>query len=116
MIVDDDKLTVSLLKTLLEFDNFEVIPVPDGNSAFQRALDEKPDAFLVDFQLADGSGADFIQKIRAVPEFSQTPVVLASGLNRQDEAQAAGADRFMIKPFDPSELVTVLNNLLARSK
>lgn len=113
MIVDDDRLTVSLLKTLLELDNFEVVAVPDGNSAYQRALDEKPDAFLVDFHLADGAGTDFIEKIRTVAEFSRTPVVMASGLDREDEAKAAGADRFMIKPFDPEDLVIVLNQLLA---
>lgn len=112
MIVDDDRLTVSLLKTLLELDDFEVVSVPDGNSAYQKALTEKPDAFLVDFHLADGSGSDFIEKIRAVKEFTTTPIVMASGLNREEEARTAGADRFMIKPFDPGDLVTILNKLL----
>ncbi len=113
MIVDDDKLTVSLLKTLLELDNFNVVAVPDGNSAYQKALTEKPDAFLVDFHLADGSGSDVIQKIRGVKEFKTTPIVMASGLNREEEARKAGANRFLIKPFDPGDLVTILNKLLA---
>lgn len=113
MIVDDDRLTVSLLKTLLELDDFEVVSVPDGNSAYQKALTEKPDAFLVDYHLADGAGTDFIEKIRAAEEFITTPIVMASGLNREEEARTAGADEFMIKPFDPSDLVTVLNTLLA---
>jgi DNA-binding response OmpR family regulator len=112
MIVDDDRLTVSLLKTLLELDDFEVVSVPDGASAYQKALAEKPDAFLVDFHLSDGAGTDFIEKIRAHKDFAHSPIVMASGLNREEEARTAGADRFMIKPFDPGDLVTILNKLL----
>jgi DNA-binding response OmpR family regulator len=112
MIVDDDRLTVSLLKTLLELDDFEVVSVPDGKSAYQKALAEKPDAFLIDFHLADGSGLDLIEKIRTVKEFKTTPIVMASGLNREQEARKVGADRFMIKPFDPGDLVVILNKLL----
>ena len=112
MIVDDDKLTVSLLKTLLELDNFEVVSVAEGTTAYQRAIDDPPDAFLVDYHLADGEGTDFVVQLRADPELYQLPVVMTSGLNREDEAMEAGADWFLIKPFDPSELVDVLQRLL----
>lgn len=112
MIVDDDKLTVSLLKTLLELDDFEVVPVADGAAAMQRAHEDPPDAFLVDYHLADGEGTDFVEHVRADPKLYQLPVVMTSGLNREDEAMEAGADWFLIKPFDPSELVSVLQKLL----
>jgi DNA-binding response OmpR family regulator len=112
MIVDDDKLTVSLLKTLLELDDFEVVSVGDGTIAFERAVSEPPDAFLVDYHLANGEGTDFVRQVRADPTLYQLPVVMTSGLNREDEAMDAGADWFLIKPFDPSELVDVLQRLL----
>lgn len=112
MIVDDDKLTVSLLKTLLELDGFEVISVAEGVAAFQRAQDEPPDAFLVDYHLADCDGTEFVEQVRSDPQLYQLPVVMTSGLNREDEAMQAGADWFLIKPFDPSELVSVLQKLL----
>ncbi|MBN1313272.1 MAG: response regulator [Anaerolineae bacterium] len=112
MIVDDDKLTVSLLKTLLELDDFEVISVAEGTTAYQRAVEDPPDAFLVDYHLADGEGSDFVVQLRADPELYQLPVVMTSGLNRENEAMDAGADWFLIKPFDPSELVDVLQRLL----
>ncbi len=113
MIVDDDRLTVSLLTTLLELDNFKVVSVADGGSALRRAKEEKPDAFVVDFHLSDGSGTDFIKNLRAEKQFRTTPIVMASGLNREEEAKEAGADHFMIKPFDPGDLVDILNDLLA---
>jgi len=115
MIVDDDRLTVGLLTTLLELDNFQVVSVADGKSAVKKALEENPDAFLVDFHLSDGSGIDFIKSIRAEPSFSTTPVVMASGLNREEEAIEAGANHFMIKPFDPGDLVDIINDLLSEA-
>ncbi len=115
LIVDDDKLTVSLLTTLLELDNFEVLSVGDGSSALVKARTAKPDAFLVDFHLSDGAGTDFIRSLRSEPEFAKTPIVMASGLNREDEAMAAGADHFLIKPFDPGDLVDILNDLLGQA-
>lgn len=116
MIVDDDKLTVSLLKTLLEFDGFDVCPVADGAAAFQQASMNPPDAFLVDYHLADGEGTDFVKQLRADQRFVRTPVVMTSGLNREDEAMEAGANRFLIKPFDPGDLVLLLQQLLGLGK
>lgn len=108
LIVDDDKLTVSLLKTLLELDGFDVISIGDSRTALQKVGDILPEAMVVDYQLADGSGIDFIKQVRMVAQFAKTPIIMASGLDREDEARAAGADHFLIKPFDPGELVKIL--------
>ncbi len=113
MIVDDDRITVSLLRTLLELDGFDVIQSPDGASAFNKALEVKPDAFLVDFHLADCEGTDFVKRVRAEAHFARTPVIMASGSEREDEARAAGANYFLIKPFDPGDLVDILKRLLS---
>ncbi|NDJ52255.1 MAG: response regulator [Chloroflexi bacterium] len=112
MIVDDDKITVDLLKTLLEIDGFEVVTVPDGDTAYELAKDVLPDAFLVDYHLADREGTDFIVTLRADERFQHSPVIMASGLNREDEAFAAGASAFLIKPFDPGDLVDMLKDML----
>jgi two-component system, OmpR family, response regulator len=113
MIVDDDKLTVTLLTTLLELDDFEVTSVPDGANAYVQAGNVMPAAFLVDYHLADGAGTEFVRKLRADSRFATTPVVMASGLDRSEEATEAGANHFLIKPFDPDDLVQLLKKLLA---
>jgi DNA-binding response OmpR family regulator len=112
LIVDDDRTTVGLLKTLLELDGFSVEVVPDGINGREVALDVLPDAFLVDFNLADSEGTDFVRWLRTQEAFSRSPVVMASGMERGDAAADAGANQFLIKPFDPSILVDVLNKLL----
>nr|MBN1229919.1 response regulator [Anaerolineae bacterium] len=112
MIVDDDRTTVGLLQTLLELDGFDVVLAPDGKTALQIAKSESPDAFLVDFNLSDIEGTEFIRELRAEAEFAHSPVIMASGMERGDVALGAGADYFMIKPFDPGDLVDKFNQLL----
>jgi DNA-binding response OmpR family regulator len=113
MLIDDDRTTVSLLSTLLELDGFEVVDVPRGSMVMDKARNEKPDIFMVDFHLADMEGTDVIKNLRADPLFAHTPIVMSSGLNVEMEAQQAGANMFLTKPFEPSKLASIFNNLLA---
>ncbi|MCC7449761.1 MAG: response regulator [Anaerolineae bacterium] len=112
MIVDDDRTTVSLLKTLLEIDGFDVVLVPRGALVLEKAHQESPDIFLLDYHLADMDGTTVIKNLRADPQFAKTPIVVASGLNVEDEAKRAGANMFLIKPFEPGNLAGLLNKLL----
>ncbi len=112
MIVDDDRTTVSLLQTLLEMDGFEVSIVPRGLMVLDRALQDRPDVFLLDYHLSDMNGTDVTRKLRATPEFAHTPIVIASGLNVEDEARAAGANMFLVKPFEPGQLSDLLIKLV----
>jgi two-component system response regulator CpxR len=115
MIVDDDRITVGLLRTLLELDGFDVVLAGDGSSAFGKAKQESPDAFLVDYHLAEFEGTDFVRELRETQQFGKTPIIMTSGLNREAEASAAGANKFLLKPFDPGELVILLSLLIEGS-
>ena len=112
MIVDDDRTTVTLLKTLLELDGFDVVIVPRGAMVLEKAHLEKPDLFLLDYHLADMEGTTIIRNLRADPAFATTPIVMSSGLNVEDEAKKAGANMFLVKPFEPSNLATIFNKLI----
>lgn len=112
LIVDDDHTMVSLLTTLLGYDGFEVATAPDGASATAQARDFRPDAFLVDYYLTDCAGTDLVARLRSDSLFRDAPIILASGIEREAEALASGADLFLAKPFNPAELVSVLKRLL----
>lgn len=113
MIVDDDRTTVTLLKALLEMDNFRVVPVPRGSMVLDRARQEKPDVFLIDYHLSDTEGTTVVSDLRADPQFARTPIVVTSGLNVELEALKAGANLFLVKPFEPGNLAALFNNLMA---
>ena len=104
MIVDDDRNTVKLLQTLLELDGFVVVVTGRGADVLPVAEQAKPDLFLMDYHLADMEGTTVVTNLRADPQFAKTPIVMASGLNVEGEAKKAGANMFLIKPFEPGSL------------
>src|SRR5579859_7447463 len=112
MIVDNEHTTASLLQTLLELDGFEATIAANGAQAIAGARKSPPDVFLVDYHLDDMKGTDLIQRLRALPDFAATPMVMVSGLNVAAEAQASGANLFLVKPIEPSELGVTLRQLI----
>jgi len=112
MIVDDDRTTVTLLKTLLEMDGFDVVLVSRGAQVLEKAQQEKPDVFMLDYHLADMEGTTIVKNLRAESQFARTPIVVASGLNVEDEAKKAGANMFLTKPFEPGDLAGIFLKLI----
>lgn len=112
LIVDDDTTMVSLLETLLMLDGFDVVVAKRGGDVISKAEAERPDVMMIDYHLTDMEGVEAIEAVRAHATLSGTPIVMASGLNVEHEALKAGANRFLIKPFEPSELPKVFNELI----
>jgi DNA-binding response OmpR family regulator len=112
MIIDDDRTTVMLLTTFLELEDFQVVNVQRGGLAMEKAKQESPDAFLVDFRLQDMEGTKVITQLRAEPQFATTPIVMSSGMNIEDEALKVGANVFLTKPFEPGDLPRIFNQLI----
>ncbi len=112
LIVDDDRTTVKLLQTLLEIDGFEVWTASRGEKALETARETAPDVFLVDYHLADMQGVELVATLRSDPAFARTPIVMASGLDVEEHALKAGADRFLFKPFEPGQLADLFNRLI----
>lgn len=113
LIVDDDRTTVRLLSTLLEMDGFDVSVTGRGSEVLSLVQEFKPDAILLDHHLADMDGVDVVKLLRAKPEYASLPIVMASGLDVSEDALAAGASRFLIKPYEPNDLPKLLNDLIA---
>ena len=104
-----------MLKKLLELDGFEVIVSPGDDKAVDKVKESRPEVFLVDYHLANHEGTDFVQKVRALAGYAKTPIIMTSGLDHSEDAMAAGATEFLIKPFDPTHLIARLRALLGTS-
>jgi DNA-binding response OmpR family regulator len=108
LLAEDDTTMVSLLKTLLKMEGFDVMAL-DVDTDIPAAVDrEKPDAIFMDVHLGDQSGMQVLQAIRKNPETAQVRVVMTSGLNMAQECLNLGANAFLQKPFMPDELISVL--------
>ena len=112
MIVDDDQTTTSLLETLLELDGFEVMAVSHGGDVISRAEQFHPDIFLMDYHLADTEGVVVLREIRNHDILNSIPVIIASGMDVEDEVMDAGANVFLVKPFEPADLPGLFHELI----
>lgn len=116
IVVDDDNTNSSLIKMLLELDGFNVVACDDQEQA-EAVADSETAAFVVDCHLARGkSGLDLLRAIRAGDTNAEadTAVIVTSGdYRREDESMAAGANRFLLKPYPPNSLAEVLTQILA---
>lgn len=118
LIVDDDRTTVKLLQTLLELDGYEVGVAPRGADVLPTALEFQPDIFLMDYHLSDIDGVEIVRDLRGGAgggAFVKTPIVVASGLDVEDEVIEAGANAFLVKPFEPEDLPPLFNRLIAET-
>jgi CheY-like chemotaxis protein len=113
MIVDDDRTMNSLLQTLLELDGFAVVLCPRGGDVLPTATAQKPDVILMDVHIGDADGLDILRHIRQHPELKALPIVMSSGMDREDECLAAGANAFVLKPYPPDQLSDTLKKVLS---
>ena len=102
----------SLLQTLLELENFQVVcptfPIVDPLRVFQE---NSPDVILMDINLPGTNGLSLLQLIRSENELKDTKIIINSGSDRKQESLDAGADAFLMKPFMPDELIQSGQNI-----
>lgn len=116
MVADDDITMVSLLKTLLSMEGYQVV-APDINENIPAAVQrDMPDVLLLDVYLPSANGLDVLDQLRSRTETKNLPIVMASGLNHRDECLERGANDFLLKPYMPDDLLKILKNQVSSSR
>ena len=108
LLAEDDATMVSLLKTLLKMEGYEVVALDVDSDVAAAVQREKPHALFMDVHLGGQSGMKILQKIRKNRENADVRIVMTSGLNMKDECIRGGADAFLLKPFMPDDLIRAL--------
>ena len=116
LIVDDDRATSTLLRTLFEIEGFVGVVCPKPDDVLNTVRREKPDVVLMDVHLAEGDSLHILQAMRGDRELQAVPVVMTSGLDVREKCEASGASAFMQKPFKPVELVALVRQQLPPAK
>lgn len=108
MLVDDDETMVSLLRTLLELDGFEVLSATNPYVVLDQIDRERPDVVVMDVFLSNVDGVELLQQVRSNPNTAAMPVIMTSGMDVSDRCMEAGANGFMLKPYSPPDLVEMI--------
>jgi two-component system alkaline phosphatase synthesis response regulator PhoP/two-component system response regulator VicR len=116
LAVDDEKLIVLAIRHNLEHAGYEVIEAFDGREALEKIEAHRPDLVVLDVMMPELNGWDVLSSIRDDPEVRDTPVIMLTALGHDaDEREGVirGADVYLTKPYEPQQLVELVNRLLA---
>jgi DNA-binding response OmpR family regulator len=108
LIAEDDPTMVSLLKTLLNMEGFDVVALDVNEDVPIAVRLEKPDVLFMDVHLGEQSGMEILEVIRKEKDLADLRVVMTSGLDKKEECIRGGADAFLLKPFMPDDLLKLL--------
>ena len=116
LVVDDDADIVKTFKSSLTREGHRVISAADGEDAL-NSLNARPDAVLIDIAIPGMNGIELCRRIRDNPAMASTPILfvrVCGDIESKTAAFDAGADDYLVKPFDLQELNLRVKALLMR--
>jgi CheY-like chemotaxis protein len=112
LVCDDDPSLRELVRAVLG-SRYHFVEAADGSEALEITRELRPDLIVLDVMLPGLSGIEVLEAIRADQDLRDLKVVVITAWSHAEmEAQVAGADRFVSKPFDPDDLSKAVEELL----
>jgi len=129
LIIDDDRDLVESIRIVLESRKHDVRAAYNGKEGFQKIQEKAPELILLDVMMAtDTEGFSLAYKLKSTPAYREIPIIMVTGFTKK--MAEAGSEqfqyimgeswpvtRFLEKPIDPEELLSVIEDILGeRSK
>lgn len=114
LICDDDPVILRLVQVNLELEGYDVLLAHHGEEAYEVATAELPDLIILDIMMPRWDGYRTCQELKANEKTHSIPVVFLSAKAQASDIQKGkdiGVDEYLTKPFDPSDLVDVVERL-----
>jgi two-component system, chemotaxis family, chemotaxis protein CheY len=115
LTVDDTASMRQMISFTLNSVGYEVVQASDGAEALKVAQSRKVDLVICDVNMPNMDGISFVQSIRKIDEYKFTPILMLTTESQQgkrDEGKRAGATGWIVKPFNPEQLVNVVKRVL----
>jgi diguanylate cyclase (GGDEF)-like protein len=119
LVVDDDPDIARFVEVNLRSAGYDVAVAADGEEALERAAELRPDLVLLDVMMPRIDGFEVAQRLRKTPQTANASIIMltAKALSADKvTGLQAGADDYIIKPFDPIELLARVKGTLRRAK
>ncbi|MBS9479286.1 response regulator [Ancylobacter radicis] len=103
LVVDDSALVRKIARRMLESWAFDVDEAEDGQRALERCSRSMPDGILLDWNMPQVTGLEFLEKLRGQTDGTAPKVVFCTSMNDMGHiarALSSGADEYIMKPFD----------------
>ena len=117
LAADDSASMRDMVKMSLSSAGFEVTSAADGEEALRLAAGTPFDLVLLDVNMPVRDGFDVIRALRADAQYRHTPILMLtteSSPDRKREGKSAGATGWIVKPFDPAQLIATVHRVLLR--
>lgn len=119
LLIDDDPNIILLVKDYLQFRGYEVLTATNGKEALNILSQKDISMIICDIMMPEMDGYTFVKEIRQNPVTNWIPVMFLSAKGQsQDRIKGLniGADIYMVKPFEPEELVAQIESTLKQTK
>jgi len=117
LIVDDEVDVVAVLELRLKAQGYEVLSASDGKAGLTMARQEKPDLILLDIMIPTIDGYKVCGLLKSDARTTKIPIILFTARAGEETIQLskeAGADAYILKPFEPSILLAKIQELLGK--
>jgi len=114
LTVDDSAAIREMLSYVLKSVGHKVIEAEDGMDGLQKALSRQVDLVITDQSMPKMDGITLVKALRALPQYKKVPILLLtteSSDSMKDEGRTAGATGWLVKPFDPTKLIEVVDKV-----
>ena len=117
LLVEDEPSVIELMNIYLSRRGYEIFNVADGSEVMDKVRSLKPDLVILDIMLPKLNGFEVCSLIKSDPALKNIPVMILSALVQKTEIEMGirmGADLYMTKPFQNSELLANVEKLLGK--
>ena len=115
LTVDDSSTMRQMITFTLTGSGFDVLEAKDGVEALEVAKGKKLSLIITDVNMPRMDGITLVQRLRALPEFKFTPILMLtteSDASMKQKGKEAGATGWIVKPFSPEKLLDVVNKVI----
>lgn len=115
LVVDDSAAIRQVVSITLSGAGYEVITACDGSDALGKLTGQRVHLIVSDVNMPVMDGLSFVRKLKERPEYKFTPVIMLtteSAEDKKQEGKAAGARAWMVKPFQPAQMLAAVSKLV----
>jgi DNA-binding response OmpR family regulator len=119
LVADDDPVIVRLLQVNFRLEGYEVDTAAHGEEALKKVRETHPDLILLDVMMPGLDGWEVCRQLKADPMTSGIPIIFLSARAQEEDRRkghSLGVVDYVTKPFDPGELVTLIDKVLAGTR